>query len=142
MNKTTLDNLLEIHKAQPVGHGYIDIIVSRDNYKEFVSDLVINGFVIQSISWWELCAYKSESEYGFGGPESIFHNGWFSEIPANIDDLNFSANVTTEYIIGEIINKIESKTIVFSDEIATFSQSKWMTPAIWLDVPDDWRNRY
>lgn len=142
MNKKNLDDILEKYEAQPVGNGYIDIIVSRDNYKDFVSELVRNGFKIESISWWEWCADKKENEYGFGGPESIFYKGWFSEIPVGVDDLNFSVDTTQENIIQEIFNKIETKTILFSDETVTFSQSNWLTPAIWLDVPDDWRNKY
>ena len=49
MNKSNLD-IFERHKAQPVGHGYIDIIVSRDNDKDFVADLVNNDYEIDSIS--------------------------------------------------------------------------------------------
>jgi hypothetical protein len=142
MDKKTLDDILEKHKAQPVGHGYIDVIVSRDNYKDFVSDLVTNDYKIESISWWEWCADKKENEYGLGGPESIFYKGWFSEIPVDVDDFNFSVDMTMENIIKVIIEKIETKTISFSDETITFIKSNWLTPAIWLDVPDDWRNKY
>ena|SRR5690554_526455 len=139
MNKNTLDDILKQQKAQPVGHGYIDIIVSRDNYKDFVSDLVTNDFKIESISWWEWCADKKENKYGLGGPESIFYKGWFSEIPVDVDDFNFSAETTKTNIIKDIIEKIETKTISFPDETVTFKESNWLTPAIWLDVPDDWR---
>ena len=142
MDKTTLDYILEKHKAQPVGHGYIDIIVSRGNYKDLVSDLVTNDFKIESISWWEWCPDKKENEYGLGGPESIFYNGWFSEIPVDVDHFNFLTDTTKEDIIQGILNKIETKTISFSDDTITFNQSNWLTPAIWLDVPDDWRNKY
>jgi hypothetical protein len=142
MDKKILDDILQKHKAQPVGHGYIDIIVSRDNYRDFVSELVTNGFKIESISWWEWCADTNESEYGLGGPESIFYRGWFSEIPVDVDDFNFSADTTQESIIQEILKKIETKTISFFDETVTFNQNNWLTPAIWLDVPDDWRNKY
>jgi len=46
--------------------------------------------------------------------------------------------------VGEpdLSDKIETKTMSFSDETVTFNGSNWMTPAIWLDVPDDWRNKY
>jgi hypothetical protein len=142
MDKKILDDLLEKHKAQPVGHGYIDIIVSRDNYKDFVSELVANDFKIESISWWEWCADKEEGKYGLGGPESVFYNGWFSEIPLNVDDFNFSADTSKEDVIQEILKSIETKTISFSNETVTFDQSNWLIPAIWLDVPDDWRNKY
>jgi hypothetical protein len=142
MDKNTLDDILEKQKAQPVGHGYIDIIISRDNYKGFISDLVTNDFKIKSISWWEWCSDKKENEHGLGGPESIFYKGWFSEIPVDIDDLNFSTDTTKEDIIKVIIEKIGTKAMSFSDEKVTFKESNWLTPAIWLDVPDDWRNKY
>lgn len=142
MDKKTLDDILEKHKAQPVGHGYIDIIVSRDNYKDFITDLVVNGFKIRGISWWEWCADKQENKYGLGGPDSTFYKGWFSEIPVEVDDINFSVNTTKENIIQGTLKRIETKTISFSDETVTFNQSNWLTQAIWLDVPDDWRNKY
>ncbi len=142
MDKTTLDNILEKHKAQPVGQGYVDIIVSRDNYKDFISDLVTSGYKIDSVSWWEWCVEKKENEYGLGGPESVFFKGWFSEIPVNADDFSFSAETTKESIIQEILTKIETKTISFSDDTVTFKASNWLTPAILLDVPEDWRNTY
>lgn len=142
MDKTTLDNILEKHKAQPVGDGYIDIIVSRDKYTDFIIDLITSDFRIESVSWWEWCEDNKESEYGLGGPESIYFKGWFSEIPVDIDDLNYAADTTKENIISEILSRIETKTISFSDEAVAFSKSDWLTPAIWLDVPDTWKNKY
>jgi hypothetical protein len=142
MDKRTLDNILEKHKAQPVGHGYIDIIVSRDNYKDFISDLVTTGYKIVSVSWWEWCEDKKENKYGLGGSESVFYKGWFSEIPVNVDDFSFSADMTKENIINDVLNKIESKSLSFSDETVRFKDNNWLTPAIWVDVPDDWRNKY
>jgi hypothetical protein len=142
MDKTTLDNILEKHMAQPVGRGYIDIIVSRDNYKDFISDLVTSGYKIDGVSWWEWCEDKKENRYGLGGPESVFYRGWFSEIPVSVDDFSFSADTTKENIVQEILTKIETKSISFSDETVTFKASNWLTPAIWLNVADDWRNKY
>lgn len=142
MNKNRLDQILEKHKAQPVGHGYIDIIVSRDNYQDFISDLVANGYKIESVSWWEWCEEKKKNEFGLGGPESIFYKGWFSEIPVNVDDFNFSPDTTKENIVHHILKTIETKTIFFSEETVMFKESNWLTPAIWLDVPEAWRNKY
>jgi hypothetical protein len=142
MDKRTLDDILEKHKAQPVGHGYIDIIVSRDNYKSLVSDLVSHDFKISSVSWWEWCPDKKESEHGLGGPESVYFNGWFSEIPVDVDDFSFSPDNTNADTIKEVVNKIETKAISFSHETVAFNQSSWLTPALWLEVPNDWRNTY
>ncbi|MES1181372.1 MAG: hypothetical protein ABUL44_01115, partial [Flavobacterium sp.] len=133
---------IEKHKAQPVGHGYIDIIVSRDNYKDFIAELVTNGFTIRGISWWEWCPEKKENEYGLGGPRSQFYNGWFSELSIDVDDIDLKDEMKSEGMLGAIINRIESKTISFPTEKVTFGSHNWLTPAIWLNVPDAWRNKY
>ena len=142
MDKIKLDKIIEKYKAQPVGHGYIDIIVSRDNYSEFVEEIVQNGYNIESVSWWEHCLNNKEPEYGLGGPESTFYDGWFAEIPTNIDDIQLSDNCNENEKIDTIINLIKTKTISFVDKKITFQESQWMTPAIWIEVPDEWRNKY
>lgn len=142
MDKAILDNILEKHKAQPVGHGYIDIIISRDNYEDFILDLVTNGYKIDRVSWWEWCEGKKGNKYGLGGPKSVFYKGWFSEIPVDVDEFSFSAETSKESIIKVILASIETKIISFSDETVTFKECNWLTPSIWLNVPDDWRNKY
>ena len=142
MDKSTLDNLLDKHKAQPVGSGYIDIIFSRDNYKDFFSYLVAQGFKVSGISWWEWCKDNNKNKYGLGGPKSTYYTGWFSEIPVNVDDLDFSTLIDKDSIIDQIVRRIESKTISLADETVAFSDSNCITPAIWLNVPNDWRNKY
>lgn len=142
MDKEKLDKIIEHHKAQPVGYGYIDIIVLRDNYKDFISDLVNNGFTVKCLSWWEWCPDGNESEYGLGGPESNFYKGWFSELSIDVDDLKLSAEMDKNELAEEIINRIETKQISFPNEIITFRLNKWLTPAFWLDVPKNWRNKH
>lgn len=39
-NKYKLDLIIRKHKSQPVGCGYIDIIVSRNNYKSLIEEIV------------------------------------------------------------------------------------------------------
>jgi len=142
MDKERLDEIIEKHKAQPVGHGYIDIIVTRNNYKGFISDLVNNGYKIESISWWEWCPDESKCNYGVGGPKSNSYKGWFSELPIDVNDLNLPDDLIKDQIIFEIINAIETKTITYPDETLTFEHDKCLTPGFWLGVPDDWRNKY
>lgn len=141
MNKGQLDEILEKHKAQPVGHGYIDVIVNRDNYKSFINELIENDYKIESISWWEWCSGEKESDYGLGGPESRYYDGWFSELSVDVDDIDVTGRVKEEQI-EEIIKAIENKSISFPTETVMFMQNDWLTPAIWVEVPDDWRNEY
>jgi hypothetical protein len=140
MNKEKLDGLLEIHKAQPVGHGYLDIIVNRGNYKLFVNDLISNGYRIESVSWWEWCPGEKKNEYGLGGPRSRYYDGWFSELPVPVDDIELTED--DERQTEKILDTIETKSISFRNETVTFKNSDWLTPGIWLDVPEDWRNEY
>ena len=142
MNKIDLDNIIEKHKAQPVGYGYIDIIVSRDKYRCFISDIVRSGYKVNCVSWWEWCPDNIECKYGLGGPKSRFYEGWFSELSINVDDLKLSIDLEIEEKINTIINLIETKTISFADEIVTFMDNQWLTPAFWLDIPNEWRNSY
>jgi hypothetical protein len=140
MDKGRLDMLLESHKAQPVGHGYIDIIVSRENYKAFVEDLVLNGYKIESLSWWEWCPGDKKNEYGLGGPRSRYYDGWFSELSVQVDDIELPEDDAIQ--IEKLISAIENKSISFSNERVMFKQHTWLTPGIWLNVPDEWRNQY
>lgn len=139
MNKEQLDQILEKNKVQPVGNGYIDLIVQRDYYKAFIQDLIQNKIEIESFSWWEWCSGENECKYGLGGPKSNFFNGWFAELPIEIDDVHLSGKESKESI--EFLNNlIESKRIEYRNEIINFKESNWLTPAIWLNVPDDWKN--
>ncbi len=142
MDKLKLDTIIRHYKAQPVGYGYIDIIVSRENYKEFIEEIVKSGYQIDSISWWEYCLDNKEPIYGLGGPESVFYDGWFAEIPIKVDEIQLSANLIEREKIDTIINLIKTKTISFTDEKITFRDNQWLTPAIWLDVPNEWRNKH
>jgi hypothetical protein len=111
MHKKTLGHILKKHKAQPVGDGYIDIIVNRDGYKSLVTDLITNEFGIRSISWWEWCPGERENRYGLGGPESRYYNGWFSELSVDVDDIALTN--TREEQIDRVLSVIETKTISF-----------------------------
>lgn len=137
MDKHKLDLLLKHHQAQPVGDGYIDIIISRKNYTAFVDDLVKSGFSITAISWWEYCANDAEPLYGLGGPKSLFHDGWFAELSVEVDDV---PRAKTAVAADVIIKMIESKVLICPDEVIDFKTCNWLTPAVWLDVPKGWKN--
>lgn len=138
-NKVVLESILEKHKAQPVGSGYIDIIVRRENYKDFIVDLLNNDFKIVDISWWEWLPGNSINRYGMGGPISKYYDGWFSELTIDIDSLTIETLDKNE-LLDNITSLIENKSITFADEIVTYRNNDWLTPAIWLEVPDLWNN--
>jgi hypothetical protein len=102
----------------------------------------MNGYKIQSISWWEWCQHGKKCKYGLGGPKSNYYEGWFAELPIEVDDIYTAADISNENLIGEITNRIKSKIIPYPKETVTFKHSNWLTPAIWLNVPGYWRNNH
>ena len=140
MDKEHLDRILKSHKAQPVGSGYIDVIVKRDNYKSLIRKLIEAGFYIESITWWEWIEDNKNSKYGLGGPESEYYNGWFAELAIKVDNVDLSKKHPQDSI-KQLIEFIESKSIVYPNEKINFSQSEWLTPALWLKVPSHWENK-
>jgi len=136
--KARLDELLEEYKAQPVGNGYIDIIVSRDNYRSLAKALIESGFTIEAISWWEyLENIDSPNSYGMGGPRSQFYSGWFAEACADTDDVPHSSNT-----LAAVIEIVEGKVLgEFDGEQVSFRKTKSLTPAFWLKVDESWKSR-
>ncbi len=137
-NKTRLDELLEEYKAQPVGNGYIDIIVSRENYRSFAKALIDSGFIIEAISWWEyLENIDAPNSYGMGGPRSRFYSGWFAETCTDTDDVRHSNNT-----LAAVVEIVEGKVLgEFDGEQVSFKKTKSLTPAFWLNVDESWESR-
>ena len=137
-NKARLDGLLEEYKAQPVGDGYIDIIVSRENYRSFAKALIENGFFIEAISWWEyLENIDAPNTYGMGGPRSKFYPGWFAETCTDLDDVSHSNNV-----MAAVVEIVEGKVLgEYDGEQVSFKKTKSLTPAFWLKVDESWKSR-
>ena len=71
-------------KIQPVGDGLIDLICSIDNIDAFIDFCVEEGIPIEGFSWWCHVTEGHES-CGMGGSQSIYFDGWFSEI--HMDDI-------------------------------------------------------
>jgi hypothetical protein len=129
ISKDELDSILVSHKAQPVGNGYIDIIVKKENAHQLVESLISNGYQIDRITWWEyIDSVPKSSRYGMGGPLSIYYEGWFSEIC--FDDDNLSVNTAKE-----IMKIIDDKVITFSNgEAIEYKQDKLLTPDDWNSI--------
>ncbi|MBQ25082.1 hypothetical protein [Alcanivorax sp.] len=137
-NKARLDGLLEEYKAQPVGDGYIDIIVSRENYRSFAKAIIESRFLIEAISWWEyLESIDAPNTYGMGGPRSRFYPGWFAETCTDVDDVPHSNNA-----LAAVVEIVEGKVLgEYGGEQLSFKETKSLTPAFWLKVDEGWKSR-
>ena len=126
MAKKYLDGLIEKYKVQPVGCGYIDCIVTFDNVFGFINDLSNANIKITGLTWWCYCKKNGFGcPHGMGGPLSRYYEGWFSETVWPI--IEFENN---EQVAAYIKNPGDSEI------------SECFVPALWLDVPADWKNLY
>ena len=77
-----LERIFTLYKVEPIGNGYIDCIVMRDNLKQFVNEITALGVLISDVSWW--CYVDPINPkgcpHGMGGPKSEYYEGWFSEL--------------------------------------------------------------
>lgn len=132
ISKGELDRILISHKAQTVG-GYGEIIVRQENVSQLIEELIFNDIYINRITWWEYVdSISQSSNYGHGGPKSVYFEGWFSEICFGEDEID-------ENNVESILKIIDGKEITFSDgEIVQCNQAKWLTPTLCIDVPENW----
>jgi hypothetical protein len=135
IEKEDLDHILALHKAQPVGNGYIDIIVKQEYVHPLIQNLVSKGIRITGITWWEyIDSFQKRPKYGMGGPKSKFFEGWFAELCLGDDEINTNEE-------NEILKIITNKEIHFSDgDVIKYGEQECLTPALWLEVPSDWEN--
>lgn len=149
-----LDGLIEKFQAYPVGTGYIDIIILRDQYVDFINELTELNLAVNSISWWCHATEENKTKYGcphgYGGPETQF--GWFSEMSHDFDDIeeiehehffildkSFDSDVIKEVNDKSISIIQNKKTITHADgNFLVFQNNPCLTPGIWVYVPDEW----
>ena len=149
-----LELILNEYKVQPVGSGYIDCIVMKYNFKDFIKEVTRLGVVINISSWW--CYVNSshpitpECPHGMGGPISEYYEGWFSELQNDFYDVG-------EEIVDKLLESYDSQ-LVYSINMKVINDindllkipfrytpndyiegNKCVMTGLWLLVPDDWK---
>jgi len=140
-----IEELLEQYKSQPVGTGYIDIIVNMKLIKGLISELANIGVAINGVTWWCHCLDDHEP-HGLGGPSSIYYNGWFSEMGVEYESLDLDdelyEKLETREVTRDQIEAINNSIILYVTE---FTKNELfyecMYPAIWLHVPKEWKRK-
>jgi hypothetical protein len=143
--QNALDQALLDYKAQPVGDGYIDIIVQNDNARHFASKITELGILIGSIAVWEYIDDICKSPfYGLGGPKSIFYTGRFSEANYHIEQkasvIKSLSNTEFDHEhISEIITQANCILLSNFEEFIQISKGL-LLPGFWLVVDDGWKS--
>jgi hypothetical protein len=135
-NKRILDDILQRNKAQPVGQGYIDIIVKREYVENFVKEILSAGFYIKAANLWEYCkTIDTKSQLGMSGPRSKFFDGWFAEVANN--GSHFVEFKRGEQSYRQIIKRAGTKKLYGN---ITYKNTETLTLSFDIDVPENWSN--
>jgi len=129
LNKNALDKVVNKYSECIVGHGYIDIIVLKENLSDFLHELSEMNVNINGVTWWCLCTEDSKRDcpHGMGGPK--YKDGFFSEIVEEFDQLP-GIKDNSKYL-NLILNKETLSGL-------TYTKDECLTPALWLEVPSEW----
>ena len=140
-----VDQLIDKYEVPVVGTGYIDIILPRDRFEKFISDLTDLNIAIESISWWCHATDSNKKDlgcpHGMGGPMTKY--GWFSEIVQEHDELtNDYDNEPIKTINQRALSAIKNKrTENYDGTTWTFDKTYCLTPGLWLHVPHEWTRK-
>jgi hypothetical protein len=149
-----LEDLLTRYKVEPVGYGYIDCIIMRDNLEKFIMEVSTLGVLITSVSWWCYVNPNESSQngcpHGMGGPKSDYYEGWFSELQNEMYELDMTeVNSILEAYDKQLIGALNQKVLKRIWQMLEIPflytpndyipENRCVTPALWLLVPDDWR---
>jgi hypothetical protein len=139
-----IECLLEQFNVQPVGNGYIDLILPRKHAPKLIGELSRLPVVVEGLAWWCHCTPDSMARlgcpHGMGGPVNEFGEGWFSEYCAYLDvteqgidlgdrfmDPRSLANECGRVVCDYIENRLPLENFY----------SECIHPALWLQVPNN-----
>ncbi|TVY08346.1 hypothetical protein [Paenibacillus cremeus] len=107
-----LERILTLYQVQPVGNGYIDCIVMRDNLKQFIQEITALGVLISDVSWW--CYVEPLNStgcpHGMGGPKSDYYDGWFSKLQNDLYEADKEkVNSLMNFFDKRLVNSTNSR---------------------------------
>lgn len=145
-----LERIFELYKVEPVGDGYIDCIVLKDNMQMFINEISASGILITDVSWWcYVSPNNNESSgcpHGMGGPKSKYYDGWFSELQNAFYEVDKDK-------VESLINSYDSNKVSFLNmqtiegiqemlrvpfrytPTEYIRENKCVMPGIWLLIP-------
>ena len=145
--QAVIEELLEAYQAQPVGNGYIDTILDKENSIHLINKLTKLPVAITRITWWCNCTPETKAKYdcphGMGGPGKKFGEGWYSECVHYPDFLiSEQPNPPDEFsmvpkVFAEECNRLTINYIKNVLPLESF-YSPCLCPGLWLHVPDNW----
>ncbi len=142
-----IESLMQKYMTQPVGDGYIDVIVLRQDAPRLLDELEQLPVAVVGASWWCLAdnLLAAGCPHGYGGPLNRFGRGWFSECVQykNFDVSEFGISLqadlsTRPHELAKMCNRA-LKSYLETTFLTEPFYSPCLQPGLWLHVPDEWR---
>jgi len=146
-----IESLLEKYQAQPVGDGYIDLILDKDISLVLIQEFTKLHVAVERLTWW--CHVTAQTKttlgcpHGMGGPQNRYGEGWFSECVQYPD-----------FFVIEALHPLDESSMspeIFAtkcNELAThyikdvFPSEGFYSPCLhiglWVHVPEGWKRKY
>lgn len=131
-----LDRLLPGFRAQPVGSGYLDILVRHDDALAFADAVPDLGDELEALTWREYLENPAvPARFPWGGPLSRWFPGCFVEICSEWEP------VPAELGLGQqrawVHRCLATRQITApTGEVLRFTTWPALTPGFWLKVDD------
>jgi len=149
--QSMIEKLLEKYRVQPVGNGFIDLIIDCAGSLQLIDEFAGQAVAVERVTWWCHCTPQSKlawgCPHGMGGPTNEFGEGYFAECtgypdfvlakqPDRPDELTLhpaafagqSAQLTKNYIQNVL------------PQAAFYTPC--LHPGLWLQVPADWKREH
>ncbi len=147
----TIDDLLCQYDVQPVGNGYIDLILDCGRSLQLMDEFSKKAVAVERVSWWCHTTPESALKYGcphgLGGPLNKFGEGHFSECPQY-----------PEFVVAEHqspVNEYSLDPLIYAEKcnalVANYINnvlpnesfySPCLYPGLWLNVPFNWKRKF
>ncbi len=141
--KEKLDEFIDKYAIMIVGTGYIDIIVSRNDYVKFIDSLTLLNIPVIRINWW--CCATEDNKMKLWCPHGAwwpwFDWGYYGELYRADDTFELNENIWIKEHNNIVKDAILNKSTYDRDgDILTFKKNNCLTPAIWIDIK--WSNKF
>ena len=149
--QVAIEGLLKKYQVQPVGNGYIDLILDNDNSLRLIDELTKLYVALEELTWW--CHYTPETKlkygcpHGMGGPTNRFGDGMFSECVQYPDFVvKGLPNLIDEYSVKPKIFAAECNKMIINYIKNILPLEKFYSPCLyvglWIYVPNEWKRKY
>jgi hypothetical protein len=147
--QSAIETLLEKYKVLPVGAGYIDLILDREDAVDLVDELASIPIALRQISWWCHCTGTSSGSgcpHGGGGPKIGSGPAYFSECYQhphfNLQErgVDFESPFMAPRMLAGKAREAAANYLLLELPKQEFF-SPCLTPGLWLEVPEAWKRK-